>query len=84
MIGALVTVGLLGFTASTIATIFNAVIARQFPWQREGSGESDLPLDHLARLIRLRLTANIFYFQALALWAAFAVLLLLRFVVLAA
>lgn len=83
MLGAIVTVGILGLTASTMATIGNAVIARQFPWHKEGTGEADLPLDHFARLIRLRLMAKLFYLEALALWFSFAALLFLHFIVLA-
>jgi hypothetical protein len=70
MIGAIVTIAALAFLASTLATIGNFAIARDFP-HYEFDQEADVvfysPL--AIRFMQYRITTNIFYYQSLVLWS---------------
>ena len=76
MIGAIVTIAALAFLASTLATIGNFAIARDFP-DFELDPDSDFLLDSQLgmRFMQYRLTTNLFYHQSLVLWGLLAVLL---------
>ncbi len=76
LIGAIVTIVALAVISSSLATIGNLAIAREFP-----QGTLDFSRDILpdspafVRFVQYRLLANLFYRQALALWALATLLL---------
>lgn len=85
MIGAMATVGVLAVLASVMATLSNLTIAREFPrYQASKDAElkfEDYVIDQATRLARYRQAASLFYYEALILWTALAVLLGASFVI---
>lgn len=78
MTGATVAIGLLAVVMSTLATLSNLVIAREFP-AHDPRRDLYLPLDQSMRVSQYRQAAKLFYFESLVLWGLFAVLLVLKF-----
>ena len=75
MIGAIVTTAVLALLASTLTTIGNFAIARDFPHYEEERQADLVFYSPLAiRFMQYRLTTNIFYYQSLVLWGLLAVL----------
>ena len=76
MIGAILTTAVFAFLCSTLATIGNFAIARDFP-DFEMDPDADFLLDAELgmRFMQYRLTTNLFYHQSLVLWALSAILL---------
>ena len=75
MIGAIVTTAVFAFLASTLATIGNFAIARDFPNYDAGRQAETIYYSPVAaRFMQYRLTTNIFYFQSLALWSLLVLL----------
>lgn len=81
MIGAMATVALLAVLASTMATLSNMTIAREFPTYRarQEINIDDFVIDQAIRLSRYQQAATLFYREALVLWAALAVMLGITF-----
>jgi hypothetical protein len=79
MIGAMAVVGFLAILASVMATLSNLTIAREFPkYQARQDADlnfEDYVLDQAIRLARYRQAASMFYYEALILWSALAILL---------
>jgi hypothetical protein len=75
MTGAILTTAVLALLCSTLATIGNFAIARDFP-DFELDSDSHFFLDSalVMRFMQYRLTTNLFYHQSLVLWAVLAVL----------
>jgi hypothetical protein len=80
MTGAILTTAVFALLCSTLATIGNFAIARDFP-DFELDPEADFLLDAKLgmRFMQYRLTTNLFYHQSLVLWALLAVLLAYKF-----
>ncbi len=80
MIGAILTTAAFALLASTITTIGNFAIARDFPGY-EVDPTSDVLLDSplVMRFMQYRMMTNIFYHQARALWSLLAVLVVYHF-----
>ena len=75
MIGAIVTTAVFALLASTLATIGNFAIARDFPNYDEGQQAEAIYYSPVAaRFMQYRLTTNIFYYQSLALWSLLVLL----------
>jgi hypothetical protein len=76
MIGAILLTAAFAFLSSTIATIGNFAISRDFS-DYEWDQDSDILLDSAIRVrfVQYRMAANIFYRQALVLWSLLAILL---------
>ena len=79
MIGAIVMTGVFAMLCSGLATIGNLAIARDFPdvkLENDADVYSDPLFDRAValRYERYRLTTNLFYHQALALWAVLILL----------
>jgi hypothetical protein len=76
MIGAILMTAAFAFLSSTIATIGNFAIARDFS-DYELDLDADILLDSAIRVrfVQYRLMTNIFYRQALVLWGLLGVLL---------
>lgn len=84
MTGAIWAVAVLAFLSSTVATIGNLAMARDFPdlTKSEASNVmSDFLLDSSValRYMQYRLMTNIFYIQSLVLWAALGLLVAYKF-----
>ena len=84
MTGAIWAVAVLAFLSSTVATIGNLAMARDFPdlTKSEASNVmSDFLLDASValRYMQYRMMTNIFYIQSLVLWAALALLVAYKF-----
>lgn len=77
MIGAAITIGLLAVLMSTMATVTNIVIRREFPSELRKL-EFDQAQDQPLRLGCYQVAANIFFYESLILWAAFVAILGLR------
>ncbi len=77
MIGATVAIGILAILTSTLATLSNFVIAREFP-AHDPRRDLYLPLDQSMRVAQYRQAAKLFYFESLALWGLFGVLLIVK------
>ena len=84
MIGAIVMTGVFAVLCSGLATIGNLAIARDFP-NVKLEADIDIHSDPLfdpavaLRYERYRLTANLFYHQARALWAVLILLVGYKF-----
>jgi hypothetical protein len=72
MTGATLAIGLLAFVVTTMATLSNFVIAREFP-AHDPQRDLYLPLDQSMRVAQYRQAAKLFYFESLALWGLFLV-----------
>lgn len=79
MTGATIAIGILAVVMSTLATLSNLVIAREFP-AHDPRRDLYLPLDQAMRISQYRQAAKLFYFQALALWGLFGILLVVKLV----
>jgi hypothetical protein len=76
MTGAILTVAVLALLCSALATIGNFAIARDFPdFELDPQSWFLLDSDTELRFMRYRVTTNLFYHQALALWAVLGLLL---------
>lgn len=76
MTGAILTVAVLALLCSTLATIGNFAIARDFPdFELDPKSYFLLEADMELRFMRYRVTTNLFYRQSLVLWAVLGVLL---------
>ncbi len=73
MTGATLAIGLLAILVTTLATLSNFVIAREFP-SHDPRRDLYLPLDQSMRVAQYRQAAKLFYFESLALWGLFLVL----------
>lgn len=73
MTGAVITIGVLAAIASAMATVTNMVIKREFPPDIRRL-KFDRTQDQSYRFGCYQLTANIFYYQSLILWAALVAL----------
>jgi hypothetical protein len=76
MIGAIVTTAVFAVLASSLATIGNFAIARDFPgyepdWESDGLVDSAV----VFRFMQYRMMANIFHYQSLVLWSLLVILL---------
>jgi hypothetical protein len=74
MIGAILTTAAFAFLASTLATIGNFAIARDFPHYQNNQDEMVFYSPSAIRFMQYRITTNIFYYQSLGLWALLVVL----------
>jgi hypothetical protein len=75
MIGAILTTAAFAILASTLATIGNFAIARDFPHYDAGRQAETVYFSPVAaRFMQYRLTTNIFYYQSLVLWGLVVVL----------
>ena len=74
MIGAIVTTAALAFLASTLTTIGNFAIARDFPHYQNDQDDMVFYSPLAIRFMQYRITTNIFYYQSLCLWALLVVL----------
>ena len=74
MIGAILTTAAFAFLASTLATIGNFAIARDFPHYQSDQGEMIFYSPLAIRFMQYRITTNLFYYQSLILWALLVVL----------
>jgi hypothetical protein len=82
--GAIWAVAVLAFLSSTIATIGNFAMARDFPdLSKSETSEvlSDFLLDSAValRYMQYKLMTNIFYIQSLVLWASLGLLIAYKF-----
>ncbi|SJZ42069.1 hypothetical protein SAMN02745126_00986 [Enhydrobacter aerosaccus] len=77
MTGATVAIGILAVLMSTLATLSNLVIAREFP-AHDPRRDLYLPLDQSMRVSQYRQAAKLFYLQALVLWGLFCILLITK------
>jgi hypothetical protein len=79
MTGAILMTAAFAFLSSTIATIGNFAIARDFS-DFEWDQDSDILLDSAIRLrfVQYRMTTNIFYHQSLVLWTLLGILLVCK------
>jgi hypothetical protein len=86
MIGAIVMTGVFALLCSGLATIGNLAIARDFP-DVKLENDADVCSDPLfdpavaLRYERYRLTVNLFYHQARALWAVLILLVGYKFLI---
>lgn len=75
MIGTILTVAAFAFLASTLATIGNFAIARDFPDYEVVQDPDIVFYSPLAiRFMQYRIATNIFYYQSLVLWSLLGVL----------
>jgi hypothetical protein len=74
MIGAILTTAAFAFLASTLTTIGNFAIARDFPHYQNNQGDMVFYSPLAIRFMQYRITTNIFYYQSLVLWALLVVL----------
>ena len=77
MWGAILVAGLVAVMSSTIATWNNLAVARKFPGLDWNIGP-DVPQDIFLRVTCYRLVARLFYFQAIAFWAIFVLLVIAK------
>lgn len=76
MTGAILTVAVFAFLASTLATIGNFAIARDFPHYEHDQAADVVFFSPLAlRFMQYRITTNLFYYQSLVLWSLLVILL---------
>jgi hypothetical protein len=76
MTGAILTTAVFALLCSTLATIGNFAIARDFPdFELDPDSHFLLDSDIGMRFMQYRLTTNLFYHQSLVLWGLLAVLL---------
>jgi hypothetical protein len=75
MIGAILTTAVFALVATTLATIGNFAMARDFP--KELDQGSDLLLDSplVIRFMQYRIMTNVFYHQSLVLWGVLGLML---------
>ena len=86
MIGAIFTIAAMAFLCSTVATIGNFAIARDFPdfeLDQDADVFSDFLMDSAMalRYMQYRLMTNIFYYQSLMLWSLLVVLVIYKFLI---
>jgi hypothetical protein len=74
MIGAILTTAAFAFLASTLTTIGNFAIARDFPHYQNDQDDMVFYSPLAIRFMHYRITTNIFYYQSLVLWALLVVL----------
>lgn len=84
MTGAIWAVAVLAFLSSTVATIGNLAMARDFPDLTKAEATdvlSDFLLDSAValRYMQYRMMTNMFYIQSLVLWAALGLLVAYKF-----
>ena len=79
MTGAILMTAAFAFLSSTIATIGNFAISRDFS-DYEWDQDSDILLDSAIRdrFVQYRMAANIFYRQSLVLWTLLGILLVCK------
>jgi heme O synthase-like polyprenyltransferase len=77
MTGATVAIGILAFVMTTLATLSNMVIAREFP-AHDPRRDLYLPLDQSMRVAQYRQAAKLFYFESLSLWGLFVVMVIVK------
>jgi heme O synthase-like polyprenyltransferase len=77
MTGATVAIGILALVVTTLATLSNMVIARDFP-AHDPQRDLYLPLDQSMRVAQYRQAAKLFYFESLTLWSLFVVLVVIK------
>jgi hypothetical protein len=76
MTGAILTTAVFALLCSTLATIGNFAMARDFPdFELDPDAHFLLDSDLGMRFMQYRLTTNLFYHQSLVLWGLLAVLL---------
>ena len=80
MIGAILTTAAFAFLASTLATIGNFAIARDFPHYQSDQGEMIFYSPLAIRFMQYRITTNLFYYQSLILWTLLVVLVAFKVV----
>lgn len=73
MTGAVITIGVLAAIASAMATVTNMVLKRDFPPEIRRL-RFDRTQDQSHRFGYYQLTANIFYYESLVLWASLVAL----------
>lgn len=89
MTGAIWTIAVLAFLCSTVATIGNFAIARDFP-DFELDEDADVFSDFLMesavalRYMQYRLLTNTFYYQSLVLWTVLGLMVAYKFLLSAA
>jgi hypothetical protein len=75
MIGAILTTAVFALLCSTLATIGNFAIARDFPdFELEPDADFLLDAKLAMRFMQYRLVTNLFYHQARVLWGLFGIL----------
>lgn len=84
MTGAIWAVAVLAFLSSTVATIGNFAMARDFPDLTKSEASNvmaDFLLDSSValRYMQYKMMTNIFYIQSLVLWAALGLLVAYKF-----
>jgi hypothetical protein len=79
MTGAILMTAAFAFLSSTIATIGNFAISRDFS-DYEWDQDADILLDSAIRVrfVQYRMTTNIFYRQSLVLWTLLGILLVCK------
>ena len=80
MIGAILTTAAFAFLASTLTTIGNFAIARDFPHYQSDQGEMVFYSPLAIRFMQYRITTNLFYYQSLILWTLLVVLVAFKVV----
>jgi hypothetical protein len=80
MIGAILTTAAFAFLASTLTTIGNFAIARDFPHYQSDQGEMIFYSPLAIRFMQYRITTNLFYYQSLILWTLLVVLVAFKVV----
>jgi hypothetical protein len=80
MIGAILTTAAFAFLASTLTTIGNFAIARDFPHYQSDQGEMIFYSPLAIRFMQYRITTNLFYYQSLILWSLLVVLVAFKVV----
>jgi hypothetical protein len=80
MIGAILTTAAFAFLASTLATIGNFAIARDFPHYQNDQDEMIFYSPLAIRFMQYRITTNLFYYQSLILWTLLVVLVAFKVV----
>ena len=80
MIGAILTTAAFAFLASTLTTIGNFAIARDFPHYQSDQGDMIFYSPLAIRFMQYRITTNIFYYQSLILWTLLVVLVAFKVV----
>ena len=80
MIGAILTTAAFAFLASTLTTIGNFAIARDFPHYQSDQDEMVFYSPLAIRFMQYRITTNLFYYQSLILWTLLVVLVAFKVV----
>jgi hypothetical protein len=78
MIGAILTTAAFAILASTLTTIGNFAIARDFAHYQNSHDEMVFYSPLAIRFIQYRITTNIFYYQSWCLWALLVVLVAVK------